>query len=162
MPLEVDPWLVALFGSQTRIRTLAPLANASEPLTAYRIARTSGVQRIKVYSELRRLAAAGVVRARPAGADRSEWELLDPDVRRLLRRRARVVWYGSLVREAPEMARRARVVMAEYAKDPIDLSRFKAEPSKVSNPEEYRRPPEKDRFLAALGRPTSSHSRRSG
>ena len=158
MSLKVNPWLAALFGSETRVRTLAPLANAPEPLTAYRIAQVSDVNRIKVYEELRNLAAAGIVRERVTGPKRSVWELPDSDVRRILRKRARVVWVGDLEREATDLARRARAFRALYAKNPINLSRFKAQPSRVSHPEEYRRPPEKDRILASLGLKTSSRA----
>jgi hypothetical protein len=160
MTLAIDPWLAALFGSGARVRTLAPLANTDEPMTAYRIAKLVGLQRIKVYSELRHLARAGVVRELRVGEKRSVWFLSDPDVRRLLQKRARVVSVNDIERAAPGLARQSRAFRAAYVRNPIDLSRFKSEPSKVGAHEEYRRSPAKDRVLASLGLRTSSRTRR--
>ncbi len=42
MMRRFDSALVAAFGSEIRVRTLAVLANASGPLAAYRIARSEG------------------------------------------------------------------------------------------------------------------------
>src|SRR5580658_7263565 len=91
MGFKISPALVALFGSATRVRTLAPLANSSRPMTAYRIAQMTGAQRIKVYTELRKLAVVGIVRRVQGNWGRSEWELVEPDLRNLLRKRARIV-----------------------------------------------------------------------
>jgi hypothetical protein len=150
MTLAVDPGMVALFGSETRVLTLAPLANGSGPLTAYRIAAVTGVQRTKVYSELRRLARARIVRELSTGEGRSEWELIDPDIRALLRRRARIVWSEDLQREAPALARRTRALMAAARRDPIDPRLLKGTLT-LRNPEDFVRPPEKDELLARLG-----------
>jgi hypothetical protein len=158
MPLPVDPRLVALFGSATRVRTLASLAGAPGPLTAYRVAQIAGVQRTKVYAELRRLAAAGMVQQRPSGAGRSEWNLINPDVRSLLRRRARVVRSEDLEAEAGELARSARRILAKYARDPINAGLL-GDRSRVRNPKDFERPIEKDRILASLGLRVSGHTR---
>ena len=159
MTLHVDPRLVALFGSETRVRALAPLAGSTEPLTAYRIAEISGAQRTKIYAELRRLSSAGIVRELPSSGNRSKWELLDPDVRRILRRRARVVRAQDLLAEAPRLARATRRILAAYAKNPLP-SRLLGKPSDVVHPSDFYRPPEKDRILASLGLQVSRHARR--
>ncbi len=89
MPLEPSPELVALFGSATRVRTLAALATAPGPITGYRIARMCGISPTKTYAELYRLRSANVVREQPTATGRRGWLLSDPDVVALLRRRAR-------------------------------------------------------------------------
>ena len=89
MPLEPSPELVALFGSATRVRTLAALATAPGPITGYRIARICGISPTKTYAELYRLRSANVVREQPTATGRRGWLLSDPDVGALLRRRAR-------------------------------------------------------------------------
>jgi hypothetical protein len=89
MPLEPSPELVALFGSATRVRTLAALATAPGPITGYRIARMCGISPTKTYAELYRLRSANVVREQPTATGRRGWLLSDPDVGALLRHRAR-------------------------------------------------------------------------
>jgi len=51
---DADPALLSLFGSQTRLLTMAVLANADEALTGYRVAKIAGLPREKVYPELRK------------------------------------------------------------------------------------------------------------
>ena len=159
MALEVDTGLLTLFGSETRVRTLATLASASEPLTAYRIAQMVGVQRTKIYGELRRLDAAGIVRGRPTGKGRSDWELIDPDIRRLLRRRARIVSVDDLAAGASRLARSTREILKARRKNPI-ATRLLGDPRTIRNPEDFARPPEKDQVLASLGLRTSRHTKR--
>lgn len=89
----VDRRLVALCGSETRVRTLGVLANAFGPLTGYRIGRTAQVPLPKVYRELRRLQSARLVANTSGG-----WVLRDPDVGALLRKRYRVAWAGDWLR----------------------------------------------------------------
>jgi DNA-binding transcriptional ArsR family regulator len=160
MPLRVDPGLIAVFGSETRVLTLAPLANSPRALTAYRIATMTGVQRTKVYRELARLAEAGIVEERVTGPGRSEWELLDPDLRRLLRRRARIVWAEDLGREAPALARRTRRLMTAARQNPIDPALLR-KPLTLRNPEDFVRSPAKDELLRRMGLRVSRHAARS-
>lgn len=84
---KIDPLLVAAFGSETRVRTLAVLANATGPLTAYRVALVGGIPVDKAYREFRRLARAKLIDRRQNG-----WVLGDDDLRSMLRRRFRVRW----------------------------------------------------------------------
>jgi hypothetical protein len=157
-PIELDSGVVATFGSATRVLTLAPLASATAPMTAYRIATVSRLQRIKVYAELRRLALSGVTREVKLGKNRSGWELVDPDIRQLLQRRVRITWYGDWQRGTAERAKRADAMIAEAGR--WDPSRYgPPNRSAVSNPEEFVRPPEKDRVLARMGLKTSSRAK---
>ncbi|HTT45722.1 MAG TPA: helix-turn-helix domain-containing protein, partial [Thermoplasmata archaeon] len=92
MGVPIDSGIAALFGSATRARTLAVLANSLEPLTGYRIAEVSGDERIKVYSMLASLERAGIVVSTKREDGRTTvWTLRDPDVGSLLRRRVRLV-----------------------------------------------------------------------
>lgn len=151
MALEIDPWLTALFGSETRVRTLAPLANAAEPLTAYRVAQLGGVQRIKVYAELRRLAEAGVVAERPTGANRSVWMLSDSEVRRLLQRRARVVRSEDWFLGERRRAQRAKNAATEPTSW-FETARYRRNPAVAARyAREIERPSEKDEVAARVG-----------
>jgi hypothetical protein len=154
MALDVDSGLVALFGSATRVRVLAPLANASTPLTAYRIASLIGVPRTKVYVELNRLMTAGIVKRTRARERRTVWELLDPDLRRLLRRKTRIVWSGDLIATAARRAAQTRRVLMESRRKPLD-PRYFAGSFKPRNALEFARSPQKDELLASLGLRTS-------
>jgi DNA-binding transcriptional ArsR family regulator len=163
MTLEVDPGLVALFGSQTRVRTLAPLACSPSPLTAYRVAWMTGVQRTKVYSELRRLAAAGVVAERKSGGNRSTWELVDPEVRSLLRRRARISWSEDWLADLNRDAGKQSPIQLQQQRE--DFFRRVRRPKSVPRAAkailaEMKRRPGKDVELARLGLATSPRSRR--
>ncbi|MGC2788748.1 MAG: hypothetical protein WA547_01665 [Thermoplasmata archaeon] len=84
--MEVDSTLLALFGSETRFRLLAVLANAQHPLTGYRVAKTGEVSISKAYPELNRLAKVKLAAHGPHG-----WTIVDKDVALLLRKRVHVV-----------------------------------------------------------------------
>ncbi len=158
MTMGVDPALAALFGSENRVRTLAPLASSSVPLTAYRIAQMVDVPRTKVYEELAELAARGWVRKLRMTRNRSVWELLDPDVRRLLRRRARVVTMAELSAASDEMAARTRSVLAKNRRNPIAPSLLRGAFT-PRNPEDFARPDQKDAVLRSMGLPVSRRAR---
>ena len=87
----MDRSLVAVFGGETRLKVLAVLANAHQPFTGYRVAKTAGIRPPKAYAELRRLEAVGVV-----GRESGRWVILDRDLFFLLRKRARVHWLEDL------------------------------------------------------------------
>ncbi|MCI4319163.1 MAG: hypothetical protein L3K23_03390 [Thermoplasmata archaeon] len=87
MKTAVDPSLLSLFGSRTRLLTMAVLANADEPLTGYRVAVIAGLPREKVYPELRKGIATGLLRSSSNG-----FRMVDSDVRALLRKRVRIRW----------------------------------------------------------------------
>ena len=129
---------------------LVTLANATRPLTACRIATRPGVQRTKVNAELRRLAAANILKAAPRASGRALWQVSDPDIRRLIRRRARIAWSEDLVADAPRLAAQTRRVVALSQERPVDLRILKREFT-PRNPEEFVRPPEKDALLRRLG-----------
>ncbi len=159
MPLGVDPALSSLFGSENRVRTLAPLASSPVPLTAYRIAKMVDVPRTKVYLELAELAARGWVRRMKVTGNRSVWELTDPDVRRLLRRRARIDALAELSASWADLAARTRSVLAKKRRSPIDPSLLRGSFT-PRNPEDFARSDQKDAGLRSMGLPVSRRARR--
>lgn len=156
MPLLVDSGLSGLFGSDDRVRTLAALANAEAPLTGYRIATMVGMEPPNVYRELNRLLACKEVKQAPTPDGRNGWLVVDPDVRSLLRRRLRIVWSRDLTRGAEERERRAAAIIERSAREPLDLSKFKAG-RRISNAVAKRRR-EKDAILERAGARTSVRS----
>jgi DNA-binding transcriptional ArsR family regulator len=158
MALAVDPGLAALFGSEDRVRTLAALANAEAPLTAYRVAAIVGMKPPNVYRELKRLLEFKEVERASTPEGRDGWTVVDPDVRALLRRRLRIVWIEDLARSAEERERRATLAIRRSAQEPLDLSKFK--PGRPLSITEIRRRTEKDRVLEKAGARTSLRSNR--
>jgi hypothetical protein len=158
MSLEMDPGLSVLFGGDTRASILAVLAGASTPFTGYRVAKVAQVQPIKAYAELRRLRDAGFVRETSSGSGKSSWLLTDSNLRSLLARRVRVAWWNDWEPGMERRARRAEATLAQIGR--FDLSKFKPNPSAISDPEEYSRPAEKDRVLKTMGLRTSTRKRR--
>lgn len=158
MKLAVDPAMSSLLGGETRVATLGVLANAGQPLTAYRIAKMVDVPRTKVYAELAQLAAMGWVSKVVTTGTRSLWELRDPDVRRLLRRRARIVSVGDLTATSDDVAKRTRAILAKGRRNPIDPALLRG-PFTPRNPEDFARPAEKDAVLRRMGLPVSRRAR---
>jgi hypothetical protein len=151
MTAKIDPGIVALFGSHTRAAALGALANAGQPLTAYRVAKMTGTQVVKVMAELRRLEKAGIVSTAPTDRGRAGWVLSDRSLQDFLRRRVRIVWSSDWNREVGRrIARRSSSRRVR-----IDLSRFEPSPASVPDGEESTRSPEKDRILARTGLRTS-------
>lgn len=149
MESRIDPRLVALFGSETRVRTLVVLAGAYRPMTAYRVAKVGEVPVQKAYEEMRRLVRSGLVARRDGG-----WILVDGDVRALLRKRVRVLWYDDwrAERERTAPARRSFLRRLETL-PPLKFQKG----WKPRNPESLVRDPRKDEILRELGRRTSVH-----
>jgi hypothetical protein len=87
MDAGVDPTLLSLFGSRTRLLTMAVLANASRPLTGYRVAVIAGLPREKVYPEIRKGMATGLL-----AKDDEGYRMVDPDVRAILQKRVQIRW----------------------------------------------------------------------
>jgi|SRR5208282_875702 len=140
MEFSVDPRLVAVFGSETRVRTLAVLASANGPMTAYRVGKVGEVSMPKVYREIYRLSEVGLVGRRGDG-----WILLDDDVGGLLRRRVRISWSEDWFAGEGGRARRAERVAAG-SDGWFDISRYTPNPSvAVRYAKEFQRPPEKGR-----------------
>lgn len=156
MVLQVDAGLAALFGSEDRVRTLAALANAEAPLTAYRVAAMVGMEPPNVYRELRRLVKVNEVTRVSTPEGRNGWTVVDPDVRALLRRRLRIVWIQDLSRGARDRERRAVLAMQRSRRDPLDLSKFT--PGRPLTDSEIRRRREKDEVLQRAGARTSVRS----
>jgi hypothetical protein len=138
MSNRVDPGLAEFAGSETRVLTLGVLANATRPLTGYRIAKIAGRPEIKVYEELRRATGVGTVEKTTDG-----FRLVDPDLRALLRKRIRLFWSEDWY--ADEFSRSARAETVKKLDDSwFDPSRYVADP-KIARKfaKEFERPPEK-------------------
>ncbi|MGP8077116.1 MAG: hypothetical protein ACLQD8_04815 [Thermoplasmata archaeon] len=149
MEPDLDPRLVALFGSETRVRTLAVLASAHAPMTAYRIGKVGGVSMPKVYREVARLEMAGLIEAHQAG-----WVLLDRDVRALLRKRIRISWAPDWLAERTRRLPGERALFERLRKTPH------ARPSpgwQPRDPKRFQRSAFKDEILRNMGLRTSSH-----
>jgi len=138
MKFGVDSRLVTVFGSEARVRTLAVLANARRPITAYRVGIVGGVSMPKVYSEISRLSNAGLLERR-----RNGWVLVDEDIRRLMQRRVRISWSEDWLEGERERARRAERIIAEPDLW-FDISKYRSNSSIAAQyAKEFRRPPEK-------------------
>jgi hypothetical protein len=152
MRIAVDPGIVLLFGSEARATVLGVLANAGRPLTAYRVARITGMQVTKTVNELRRLKEAGFTSNASTDSGRLGWVLSDQSLGEVLRRRVRIVWSVDWDQTVAGRVRRRR----GSRRMRIDLSRFRPNPRVVPNRGEFTRSREKDRILARMGLPTSS------
>lgn len=97
MKPRTDPRLVALFGSEARVRVLAVLASAYAPMNGAQISRTAGVPPPKAHEQLHSLSVAGIVEHREDG-----WRLLDRDVRVFLRKRLQLRSSEDWLREHEE------------------------------------------------------------
>jgi hypothetical protein len=158
MALAVDPGLAAVFGSEDRVRTLAALANAEAPLTAYRVASMVGMEPPNVYRELGRLLRFNEVERAPTPEGRDGWRVVDSDLRTLLRRRMRIVWSQDLIRGARERSRRAVLSLQRSSRAPLDLARFT--PGRPLTVTAVRRREEKDKVLPKAGASTSVRAKR--
>ena len=159
MMLEIDPGLVSLFGSQTRLLTMAVIANADEPLTGYRVAKIAGLPRIKVYPEIRKGVAANLLARDGAG-----YRMIDNDVRTLLRKRVRIRWDEEWDRARKGWNEQTRGRLAEILvsipKDPGYLrpKGWVRSPSALKAIKEMERPTSKDALLRRRGLRTSARS----
>ncbi len=159
MTLKIlDPGLACVFGSSTRLGVLAILANSSQPLTAYRIARMLDVNPPKVYTELTRLREAKVVTESPTGNRSRGFSLADPDVAELLRKRVRISSQGAWLAEVETRSRSVPEV-SEIVRS-ISLEDYPPSPEKVPHRSEFLRPRSKDRTLSRMGLPTSRRKSR--
>lgn len=145
----LSPRLLALCGSETRVRTLGVLAATERPITGYRIGRAGGIPLPKVYPELKRLRRFGLVRQ-----DRDGWMLDDPHVAALFRECLRIVPAGPFA-----MGRRDREVAGVVRK-----LRALPRPSFPQGwvprqPNRFRRDPGKDAQLERLGLRPTRHGR---
>jgi DNA-binding transcriptional ArsR family regulator len=159
-PLAVDPRVASLLGSTNRVRTLAPLANAYRPMTAYRVAQLAGIPRTKVYEELQRLRAAGAVEARTNRKGRSTWVLLDQDMALYLRKKIRIAWSGDLAATAVRRATKERDALTRIGTSWFDPSKYTPNPSVAARyAPEIERPEGKGEFEGMPGRRISRKRR---
>ncbi|HTT72708.1 MAG TPA: hypothetical protein VMG99_00960 [Thermoplasmata archaeon] len=155
-----DPSLVAAFGSETRVLTLAALANATQPLTAYRVAKLTEVRPPKVYAELAKLAGTPLVERISNG-----YVLKDAGLRELLVARMRFSWsgdWGSSYPKRTEDARRRLSLIAEKLPPfVLDRSKYPADPKIARRyAKEFARPPEKDDWPTEVVGDRASRKRR--
>ncbi|MGA8543335.1 MAG: hypothetical protein WB947_07370 [Thermoplasmata archaeon] len=142
-----DPALASLFGSRTRLLTMAVLANAEQPMSGYRVAKVAGLPRQKVYPEIRRGVDAGLVVETPSG-----FRLADADVRALLRKRVRIRWTEDWDRAR---AGRSPEVTADLRRIRASLKGVRTYEPKNRIPSaalrELERDPAKDQILRRMG-----------
>lgn len=156
--------MAVLFGGQGRALVLGVLASANGPLSGYRVAKLTGGQKIKVSAELKRLAEVGIVRQGRNAEGRTVWDLVDPDLRQLLRRRIRISFDQDWDKGRPGSGEAVDRLLREIEESLPDANR---------NPRFYRpkgwkpnaefreaigkmvRPAEKDRILRKYGARTS-------
>lgn len=147
MPVQVPREVVAVFGSETRVRVLAALAGAFYPMTAYRAAKVGEVAMSKAYAEINRLAESGVIRQRGRG-----WVIEDPDLRNLLRKRIPLIWWDDFYAEKKRTLQHTEQILARAMARPLRPAAKDWRP--VS---EFRRDPMKDRILLRAGLRPSNH-----
>lgn len=149
---DVDPGLVALFGSENRALTLGVLANAFQPLTGYRVAWLADLQRTKTNVELQRLADGGVVRKDTSPDGQIVWSLIDPNLRALLRKKIRITWDQDWDAERKGWAEETPALLAKAAASLGTTSLYNPKnriPAKAIK--ELERSPAKNRILRSLG-----------
>ena len=157
MRRDTDSALVSLFGSETRLLTMAVLANANEPLSGYRIAMVANLPREKVYPQLRKGVASGILEAGPTG-----FRMIDADIRALVRKRVRIRWdpEWDRARAGWDEDTRARLtaLLASIPKGPTYLRPKGWKPSALARKaiREMGRSPSKDALLASRGLRTSA------
>lgn len=157
MKADVDPSLTSLFGSQTRLLTMAVLANAEEPLTGYRVAKIADLPRAKVYPEIRKGVTTGLLTRVDEG-----YRMVDSDVRALLRKRIRIRWDEEWDRARKgwneQTLGRLGTILASIPTDPGYLrpKGWRPSPSARKAIREMERLPLKDLILARRGLRTSA------
>lgn len=164
MLVAVDRSLVELFGSRTRAGVLVALAQASEPVSAYWVAKSTGAQKIKVSFELRRLEALGFVSKTTGEGSSGQWTLDNRDLRRLLSRPVESVSPSSTRargRSRASLGGNSYLDVLRSLPDPSVEPEFyrprswKPTPGTLRDLRERLRPPEKDRLLRKYGGRTS-------
>lgn len=140
----------AIFGSEIRAKLLGALADSRESQTGYFLAEKIDVNPSKVYRQLPRLVKAGILGMQRDESGAKRYALVDEDLRRFLLKRVRVTtteeWF------APERMREKREAYQRLRGVEVELPRTRPNRAAVSHPEEFERPPEKDRALSRVGR----------
>lgn len=148
--MRIDPRLTVLFGSETRVRTLAVLAGAHRPMTPYRVGKVGSIPMAKVYREIARLGRAGLLRQEGGG-----WILVNDDLRRFLLRRIRVAWGKDWFQERSQRASRETIILERLRRIPHPRP---PEGWKPRTPKRFDRSPIKDQILQEMGLRASLHA----
>jgi len=148
MKFNIDPAVEQLFGSETRAKVLAILADSLEPKTGYEISKTLDVSPPKVYDVLRRMETSGFLKAITEGSRIKRYFLADEDLRRLLLKKVRIAvakdWFS------PEMVREREKAFELAKKVVVRVPKARGIPKNLPNRQEFIRPREKDRALARI------------
>ena len=150
MGSEVPTVVESLFGSRTRAMVLGYLAESSTPPTGYAIAKALSIGASKVYPELKKLQAIGILEGRLDVRGGKTYLLKDDDLRRFLLKRSRIMfskdWFSS-----DRLAQRRKDF--ERARE-IQVRVPPAGPARARRPfeREFRRPRAKDRAVARIRR----------
>jgi hypothetical protein len=157
MSLELDPQLVTLMGSETRASVLATLAGAPKPISGYRVAKVAGVQPIKAYRELRRLAESGILLETRDQKGKSLWQMPTGSLRQFVASRGRVVWSAEwLANPRRQVTSRDRRFARNLNAAAALRSRSRSIPAGArAILSEMVRPRQKDKILEQLGLRTS-------
>lgn len=151
MAFQIPSEVRTVFGSQTRAKVLGYLAGSTTPRTGYAIAKSLGVSVSKVYDELKRLEAAGILGQSLDSKGRRRFLLRDPDLRSFLVKRVRISstedWFSpERIAERRETFERAKETQPNLPRPPSGAKRD----TRLAR--EFQRPPEKDRALARARR----------
>ncbi len=150
MAAPVPTAVETLFGGRTRAALLGYLAQSAAGETGYAMAKELGIRVSKVYPELRRLEAIGILGTRPSPKGSKRYFLVDEDLRRFLARRSFVIvsrdWFS------PERMEERRAADRQARQMTLRLSPRASGRTRRPFAEEFRRPPEKDRALKRIRR----------
>jgi DNA-binding transcriptional ArsR family regulator len=142
--------LARVFGSESRLMTLATLANASAPISGYRIAKVGRISPPKVYSELRRLKNSDIVARQQSDSGRSGWILKDTALGQYLRLRVRISDSPDWFKESERRSNAALQWLRSVDTSTIRQG-TRADPLGIPNSKEFVRSRSKDRDLRRVG-----------
>lgn len=150
MSFRINPAVQQLFGSETRAKVLGILADSPEPKTGYELSKVLEISPPKVYNVLKTLERAGFLGVVVSGSGFKRYFLADDDLKQFLLKKVRIVlqeeWFS------PERVRDRERVLGLAKRLTVNLPKSKGIPKSIPNPQEFVRPPEKDRALARVAR----------
>ncbi|TLZ52085.1 MAG: hypothetical protein E6K18_03485 [Methanobacteriota archaeon] len=148
MAFQIPAKVEAVFGSQTRAKVLGYLAGLSVPQTGYAISKNLDIGVSKVYEELKRLEAGGVILSDFDVRGSKRFWLNDEDLRSFLARNMRILPAGDWF--SPGRIAERREKFAETSRVRVDLPSVPARDGTPPFAKEFRRTPAKDRALRRI------------